>query len=152
MRHRRHLLANQSFLICSVLPLLDGSWTEKLSCQLLATFTIMEKNPIAVEDEPTTNPIPSPEDGERKNDLLELQRTVTGSLYSIFTPRAKIFIVVAVSISSLISPFGATTFYPALDVIAKDLGVTPTLINLSLTTYMVSSFSQIPYRCSELLM
>lgn len=47
------------------------------------------------------------------------------------------FIVIAVSISSLISPFGATTFYPALDVIAEDLNVTPTLINLSLTTYMV---------------
>ncbi|EME79524.1 uncharacterized protein MYCFIDRAFT_190396 [Pseudocercospora fijiensis CIRAD86] len=69
---------------------------------------------------------------------LELQRTVSGPPYSIFTPRAKIFIVVAVSISSLISPFGATTFYPALDVIARDLGVTPTLINLSLTTYMIA--------------
>lgn len=73
---------------------------------------------------------------------LELQRTISGPPYSIFTPRAKMFIVVAVSISSLISPFGATTFYPALDVIAKDLGVTPTLINLSLTTYMVSKEEQ----------
>ena len=98
----------------------------------------MEKNPIAVEDEPTTTPPEtSEEEQERNDDLLELQRTVTGPPYSIFTPRAKIFIVVAVSISSLVSPFGATTFYPALDVIARDLGVTPTLINLSLTTYMV---------------
>ena len=97
----------------------------------------MEKNPIAVEDEPTTTPPETSEEEDRNDDLLELQRTVTGPPYSIFTPRAKIFIVVAVSISSLVSPFGATTFYPALDVIARDLGVTPTLINLSLTTYMV---------------
>lgn len=68
---------------------------------------------------------------------LGLARTVTGPPYSIFTPRAKIFIVVAVSISSLISPFGGTTFLPALEPLARDLHVTPTLINLSLTTYMV---------------
>ncbi|KAM3422399.1 hypothetical protein BST61_g2751 [Cercospora zeina] len=69
---------------------------------------------------------------------LELERTTTGPPYSIFTPRAKIFIVMAVSVSSLISPFGATTFLPALDPLARDLHVTPTLINLSLTTYMIA--------------
>ncbi|EMC95464.1 hypothetical protein BAUCODRAFT_40468, partial [Baudoinia panamericana UAMH 10762] len=58
--------------------------------------------------------------------------------YSIFSHKAKMFIVVAVSISSLISPFGATTFYPALNVLAEDLHVTPSLINLSLTTYMIA--------------
>ncbi|CAK4033496.1 transporter AQR1 [Lecanosticta acicola] len=69
---------------------------------------------------------------------LSLQRTVSGPPYTIFTPRAKMFIVIAVSISSLISPSGATTFYPALDTIAADYHVTPTLINLSLTTYMIA--------------
>lgn len=67
-----------------------------------------------------------------------LTRTISGPPYSIFSPRAKIFIVIAVSVSSLISPFGATTFYPALDTIADDYGVSPTLINLSLTTYMIA--------------
>lgn len=107
----------------------------------------MERNPIAVDDEPASNATAAraasqaesvaSESENNDHDILELQRTVTGPPYSIFTPRAKIFIVVAVSISSLISPFGATTFYPALDSIARDLNVTPTLINLSLTTYMV---------------
>ncbi|KAF7185818.1 MFS transporter M6 [Pseudocercospora fuligena] len=91
---------------------------------------------------PGEEEVESPADGNEAEGnaapKLELQRTVSGPPYSIFTPRAKIFIVVAVSISSLISPFGATTFYPALDVIARDLGVTPTLINLSLTTYMIA--------------
>lgn len=77
------------------------------------------------------------QDGQR----LELQRTVSGPPYTIFTAKSKTFIVVAVSISSLISPFGATTFYPALDTIAADYGVSPTLINLSLTTYMVSNLT-----------
>ena len=102
---------------------------------------------IVVPEErlPGEEEIESPADGEDVQQAaprLELQRTVSGPPYSIFTPRAKIFIVVSVSISSLISPFGATTFYPALDVIAKDLGVTPTLINLSLTTYMVSTTAE----------
>ncbi|KAK4500935.1 hypothetical protein PRZ48_009127 [Zasmidium cellare] len=67
-----------------------------------------------------------------------LTRTISGPPYSIFSPKTKMFIVIAVSVSSLISPFGATTFYPALDTIANDYGVTPTLINLSLTTYMIA--------------
>lgn len=66
---------------------------------------------------------------------------MSGPPYTIFTPKAKMFIVIAVSISSLISPFGATTFYPALDTIADDYGVSPTLINLSLTTYMVCALT-----------
>lgn len=68
---------------------------------------------------------------------LEMARSVSAPPYSIFSSRAKSFIVVAVSISSLISPFGAMTFYPALNVLADDLNVTPSLINLALTTYMV---------------
>ena len=68
---------------------------------------------------------------------LELSRTMSGPPYTIFSPRAKMFIVMSVSVSSLISPFGATTFYPALNTLAKQLNVTPALINLALTTYMV---------------
>jgi hypothetical protein len=71
---------------------------------------------------------------------IELSRTVSGPPYTIFSSRAKMFIVLSVSVSSLISPFGATTFYPALNVLAADLKVTPTLVNLALTTYMVSLY------------
>ena len=74
---------------------------------------------------------------EDNGNRLALRRTISGPPYTIFSRKAKTFILVSVSISSLISPFGATTFYPALNVLAKDLHVTPSLINLSLTTYMV---------------
>lgn len=90
------------------------------------------------KNEPIAEQPPAVPENNGDNQRLALSRTVSGPPYSIFTPRAKIFTVIAVSISSLISPFGATTFYPALDVIANDLGVTPTLINLSLTTYMIA--------------
>jgi hypothetical protein len=73
---------------------------------------------------------------------MQLTRTVsTGPPYSIFSHRAKMFIILSVSVSSLISPFGATTFYPALNVLARELNVTPTLVNLALTTYMVLPFN-----------
>lgn len=68
----------------------------------------------------------------------ELSRTTTGPPYTIFSKRAKLFIVASVSVAGLISPFGAVTFYPALNVLAKQLNVTPSMINIALTTYMVS--------------
>ena len=67
----------------------------------------------------------------------ELNRVVSGPPYTIFSPRAKMFIVLAVSVSGLISPLGAVTFYPALNILAKQLDVTPSMINIALTTYMV---------------
>lgn len=99
--------------------------------QPLSTHSVYEQNA----------PPPSESAAQEQNaDGGPLDRVTTGPPYSIFSPKTKAFIVIAVSISSLISPLGATTFYPALDVLAKDLHVTPTLINLSLTTYMVWLF------------
>lgn len=66
-----------------------------------------------------------------------LSRIVSGPPYSIFTNKAKLFIVVMVSISALVSPFAATLFYPALNVLADELHVSESLITLSVTTYMV---------------
>lgn len=58
--------------------------------------------------------------------------------YSIFSHTTKHFIVWSVSVSALISPFGSSTLYPALNVLAQQLHVTPTMINLSVTTYMIA--------------
>ncbi|TKA75443.1 hypothetical protein B0A55_04884 [Friedmanniomyces simplex] len=85
-------------------------------------------------EQPSQETPSSPQDDYRP----QLARTPSAPPYTIFTHRTKMFIVASVSISSLISPFGATTFYPALNDLAQDLHVTPTLINLSLTTYMIA--------------
>ncbi|TID15084.1 MFS general substrate transporter [Venturia nashicola] len=67
-----------------------------------------------------------------------LSRIDSGPPYSIFTTKAKIFIVILVSVSALVSPFAATLFYPALNVLAVQLHVSESLITLSVTTYMLA--------------
>ena len=81
------------------------------------------------------------QDVEHNEPRPDLTRAVSGPPYTIFSPRTKMFIVLSVSVSGLISPFGAVTFYPALTVMAQVLNVTPSMINIALTTYMVSLFS-----------
>lgn len=66
-----------------------------------------------------------------------LQRQVSGPPYSIYSSRMKIWIISLVSISALISPFGATLFYPVLNVLSDVLHVTPAMTNVAITTYMV---------------
>ena len=69
-----------------------------------------------------------------------LNRVVSGPPYSIFSSKTKAFIVFMVSVSALISPFAATLYYPALNVLTVQLHVTSSLITLSITTYMVGVY------------
>ena len=57
--------------------------------------------------------------------------------YSIYTPGQKKAIVLAASMASLLSPFTANMYFPALNVIAHDLDVSTSLVNLTVTTYLV---------------
>ncbi|CAI6331408.1 unnamed protein product [Periconia digitata] len=68
----------------------------------------------------------------------ELQRQPSGPPYTVFTRREKSWITFLVSVSALISPFGATTFYPAMNQLSQVLGVNATETNISITTYMVA--------------
>ncbi|KAH4018339.1 hypothetical protein HBI38_192570 [Parastagonospora nodorum] len=67
-----------------------------------------------------------------------LQRQISEPPYTIWGKGAKIWILFLVSISALISPFGATTFFPALNVLTEVLNISPTQLNLSITTYMIA--------------
>ena len=71
------------------------------------------------------------------DDLEKLDRIPSEAPYTIFDSRTKAFITFTVSMAALISPFAATLYYPSLNPLAKALHVTPSLINLSITTYMV---------------
>jgi len=66
-----------------------------------------------------------------------LAREISGPQYSIFRPGTKMWIIFLVSISALISPLAATTYYPALNVLSDVLHVSPTMVNISITTFMV---------------
>jgi hypothetical protein len=77
-------------------------------------------------------------DGPRAN----LERQASEPPYSVFSKGMKTWIVFLVSISALISPFGASMFLPALNVLTNVLDITPTQVNISITTYMVRPDSQ----------
>jgi hypothetical protein len=76
-------------------------------------------------------------DLEKSGQYNELQRQSSEPPYTIWGRGSKIWIIFLVSVSALISPFGATTFFPALNVLTGVLDITPTQLNLSITTYMV---------------
>ncbi|ATY64082.1 Major facilitator superfamily transporter [Cordyceps militaris] len=66
----------------------------------------------------------------------ELTR-VASAPYTVFSRRARVGITVMVSFASMVSPMTSNIYFPALDSVAHDLGVSLSLISLTLTTYMV---------------
>lgn len=65
-------------------------------------------------------------------------------VYSIFTPGQKKAIVLTASFCSILSPLTGSIYYPALDTIARDYHVSNTAINLTVTTFLVSSIAPVP--------
>jgi len=61
----------------------------------------------------------------------------TGKDYSIFGTWQKKLIVLAGTMGAFFSPFTTQIYFPALTTIAKDLHVSNSKINLTMTTYMV---------------
>jgi hypothetical protein len=90
------------------------------------------------------SPVQDVERGEVSN---VFQHPSSEPPYSIFTQAEKIWIITLLSIGALISPFGATLYYPVLNELSKVLHVTPTMINISITTYMVR-FQMINSQCT----
>jgi len=81
------------------------------------------------KDEPTT--------AGSGDDVERLAPVSSGPPYSVFSRRTKVWIVAMVMVSSFVSPMTASIYFPAIHAIARDLGVSIDLINLTLTTYMV---------------
>ena len=59
--------------------------------------------------------------------------------YSVFTKWQKRYIVTLVALAAWFSTLSSFIYYPAIPVIAQDLGLSITDINLSITTYMAFS-------------
>lgn len=60
--------------------------------------------------------------------------------YSVFTQGEKRIIVLSAGICSCFSPISSQIYFPSLDAIATDLRVSYTLVNLTVTSYLVSHF------------
>lgn len=58
--------------------------------------------------------------------------------YSVFSDGQRRFIVFMASWAGFFSPVSSQIYFPALNTLAKDLHVSNSLINLTLTSYMVS--------------
>ncbi|KAL4771551.1 citrate synthase [Aspergillus nidulans var. acristatus] len=54
-----------------------------------------------------------------------------------FTPFQKRLIILTASLASTFSPLSSNIYYPALNALAADLHVSPSQINLTITTYMI---------------
>lgn len=59
--------------------------------------------------------------------------------YSVFSKRRKRFIVGLVALAAWFSTLSSFIYYPAISLVAKDLHLSITDVNLSITTYMAMS-------------
>lgn len=72
-----------------------------------------------------------------------LRQRVSTEQYSVFTGVQKQLIIVTAALASSFSPLSANIYYPALNALAKDLGVSSSQINLTITSYMVHYHSPV---------
>lgn len=97
--------------------------------------------PAAVND-PRVNPRNSDQGcGDVSTDIefqAECPTTESDSPFSVWSRNEKKFIILTASAAAFFSPVSAHIYYPALNRISEDLNVSSSLINLSITTYMVS--------------
>jgi uncharacterized membrane protein (DUF2068 family) len=71
--------------------------------------------------------------GTSSGDLADVE-------YSVFTASQRRYIVFMASWAGFFSPVSSQIYFPALNTLAKDLHVSNSLINLTLTSYMVRTF------------
>lgn len=65
------------------------------------------------------------------------QITQEENTYSAFSPHARRCIVALCALAGFLSPFSAFTYFPALEYMAVDLGVSLQLMNLTITMFLV---------------
>lgn len=73
----------------------------------------------------------------RGEDKTAIQPTSSQAPYSVHSKTAKRLIVMGASVTALFSPISAQIYLPALIPISKSLHVSPTKVNLTITTYMI---------------
>ncbi|PQE17306.1 hypothetical protein CJF31_00005696 [Rutstroemia sp. NJR-2017a BVV2] len=74
---------------------------------------------------------------DETRDLEQLAPVASAPLYSTFGIWKKRYIVGMCTLAAFLSPTSANIYFPALNPLAVELGVSNTLINLTLTSYMI---------------
>nr|POE72224.1 itaconate transport protein [Quercus suber] len=81
--------------------------------------------PIVIADEKAVNTLSEPSSAQEEP-------------YHIFSSRMKGFLVFMVSLVAALSGLSSNIFFPAQPAIAEDLQITPQIVNLSITTYIIA--------------
>jgi len=89
----------------------------------------------SLEDDPQEQGQVQDQDQSRDLELAPVQ--TNGPPHTVFTYRQKQFIVFMVAWGGFFSPLSANIYFPALPTLARDLNVSESLINLTLTSYMI---------------
>ncbi|KAJ3508638.1 hypothetical protein NM208_g15793 [Fusarium decemcellulare] len=66
-----------------------------------------------------------------------MSRVSSGPAYSTFSKNTRRWIIALATAASFVSPLTANIYFPALNPIAEDLDVSVSLINITLTSYMI---------------
>ena len=98
-----------------------------------------QEHPIGQNDGISAARQKSPEQ-QQKCTPEKLQKTENSEPHTTLSEVEKRLVIVIASFAAFISPISASIYYPALDPLASDLGVTPSTINLTITAYMVIPF------------
>ncbi|TVY48708.1 Itaconate transport protein [Lachnellula occidentalis] len=115
----------------------DAEKAEEVGASLQGAVVLDE--PAETSGSPHT-PLPqanNPESEDGGPDLEQLAAVTTGPPYSAFSTWKKRYIVLMVTWAAFVSPTSANIYFPALNPLKEDLGVSTTLINLTLTSYMI---------------
>ena len=101
-------------------------------------------------DQPTKNEDMILHESPYKPEMIELKEaavpdsTPTADIFSVYTARQKKVILVVGSFAAFFSPVSSNIYFPAINTIAKDLHVSLSQINLTVTTYQVSMIFRLP--------
>lgn len=91
--------------------------------------------------QPHSSARPTPSDkaepGKDPETLLTAVPTPSPPLYSVFSHREKVLIISLASLAAFFSPVTANIYYPAINELATDLKVSTSLINLTITSYLI---------------
>ncbi|KAI7859441.1 major facilitator superfamily domain-containing protein [Circinella umbellata] len=79
-----------------------------------------------------------PENEKREVEFIREDNTDIDEVYSIHSKRKKLLMTWIISIAALTSPLTGQIYYPSLLSISEEFNVTVSLVNLSVTIYMIS--------------
>lgn len=88
-------------------------------------------------DSPKETQDPEKADSSTEQDHPALSKEI----YSVFTVPQKRAIILTGSFVSWFSPMTGSIYFPALNQIARDLGVSSAKVNITVTTYLVGNLS-----------